>query len=160
DGRLYVLTDLDAPRGRLAVTGPADPGPETWTDLLRHDPEAVLEDYVILDGEALGESPLLVAAWTRHAVGELTVHDLASGRRRPGARGRLGLPGLGTVASLTARPEGGHEAWFAYTDFTTPPHVYRFDATQDEVSLYARPPGTVEVPDVDTRQVVYTSTDG
>ena len=26
DGRLYVFTDLGAPRGRIAVTDPADPG--------------------------------------------------------------------------------------------------------------------------------------
>ena len=34
DGRLYVYTDADAPRARLAVTDPADPGPATWRDLI------------------------------------------------------------------------------------------------------------------------------
>ena len=38
DGRFYVFTDLDAPRGRIAV---ADPGSVTdrasWRDLLRED---------------------------------------------------------------------------------------------------------------------------
>ncbi len=53
DGRLYVFTDLDAPRGRLAVTDPADPGADTWRDLIPADPEAVLEGYAILDGPAV-----------------------------------------------------------------------------------------------------------
>jgi prolyl oligopeptidase len=161
DGRLYVATDLDAPRGRLAVASPAEPGPDTWVDLLPHDEEAVLEDYTILDGPRLRDAPLLVAAWTRHAVSELSVHDLHTGRQLDGDRGVVRLPGLGTAGALIGRLEGGHEAWFSYTDHTTPPHVYRYDATTGEVGVFARPPGTpAVVPDVVSRQVVYTSADG
>ncbi|NLT54042.1 MAG: S9 family peptidase [Actinomycetales bacterium] len=160
DGRLYITTDLDAPRGRLAVTVPEDPGPPTWRDLLPHDEEAVLEDWVILDGAELGERPLLLAAWTRHAVSEITAHELGSGERLAGEDGRIPLPGIGTIGALVARPEGGHEAWFGYTDQTTPPHVYRFDARNGSLTVDATPPGTVEVPDVTTRQLVYTSADG
>lgn len=160
DGRLYVATDLDAPRGRLAVTTPQRPTPDTWVDLLAQDPEAVLEDFAVLDGPQVGERPLLVAAWTRHAVSEVTVHDLATGRPLPGDRGRVALPGLGSVGGIVTRPEGGHEAWFTYTDHTTPPHVHRLDGRDGSVSVWARPPGTVEVPDVVTRQVAYTSKDG
>lgn len=160
DGRLYVATDLDAPRGRLAVTTPEDPGPDTWQDLLPHDPEAVLEDFAILDGEQLGDTPLLLASWTRHAVSEITVHDLRTGTPLDGDRGRLELPGVGSVGALVARPEGGHEAWFGYTDHTTAPHVYRIDGRDVSVTQWATPPGTVAVPEVVTRQVAYTSADG
>jgi len=159
DGRLYLFTDLDAPRGRVVVTTPDAPGPEHWRDLVPHDPEAVLEEFTILDGEEL-DRPLLLVAWTRHAVAEVTVHDLATGERLDGDRGRLALPGLGSLSGLVARPEGGHEAWFSYTDHTTPPHVYRYDGRDGSVSLWSSPPGTVAVPDVVTRQVTYTSKDG
>ena len=37
DGRLYVATDLDAPRGRLRVADPATPRPEHWRDLCAQD---------------------------------------------------------------------------------------------------------------------------
>src|SRR5580704_14748437 len=53
DGRLYVWTDRDAPRGRLAVTDPADPGFGNWRDLVPEDPEAVLAGFAILDGKEL-----------------------------------------------------------------------------------------------------------
>ncbi len=49
DGRLYLATDLDAPRGRLMVTDPATPGREHWHELLAEDPEAVLEDYAVCE---------------------------------------------------------------------------------------------------------------
>jgi prolyl oligopeptidase len=160
DGLLYVATDLDAPRGRLAVTRPQAPEPSTWVDLLPQDEEAVLEDFGVLDGPELTDRPLLVAAWTRHAVSEVTVHDLATGARLDGHRGRVPLPGLGSVGGIVTRPEGGHEAWFTYTDHTTPPHVHRLDGRDGSVGVWARPPGTVEVPDVVTRQVGYPSADG
>ncbi len=162
DGRLYVATDLDAPRGRLAVTTPQDPGPQTWQDLLAHDPEAVLEDFAILDGPELADAPVLLASWTRHAVSEVTAHSLRTGARLEGPRSSIQLPGVGSVGALVARPEGGHEAWFGYTDHTTPPHVYRIDALSAEpvAELYATPPGRVSVPEVATRQVTYPSADG
>jgi prolyl oligopeptidase len=159
DGRLYIATDLDAPRGRLAVTDPSTPGPENWRDLIGHDPEAVLEDFTVLDGPEL-DSPLLLAGWTRHAVSEISVHDLDSGCRLRGDRGQIKLPGIGSIGGLLSRPEGGHEAWFSYTDHVTPPHVYRYDGRAHTYELFSSPPGTVEVPGVVTQQITYTSADG
>ena len=158
DGRLYVFTDLGAPRGRIAVTDPADsrgPTPATWRDLIGEDPEAVLSGYAILDGAEL-DRPVLLAEWTRHAVSEITVHDLATGERV----GQVPLPGLGTVGGASERPEGGHEAWFVYTDYTTSSVVLRFDARDASVTTWAAAPGSVEVPDVTARQVTYQSKDG
>ena len=155
DGRLYVYTDADAPRARLAVTDPSDPGPATWRDLIAQDPEAVLRGYAILDGAELAR-PVLLASWTRHAVGEITVHDLATGERV----GQVPLPGLGTVGGISERPEGGHEAWFVYTDYTTSSEVLRFDARTSEVTTWATAPGSAEVPAVTARQVTYESKDG
>ncbi len=155
DGRLYVFTDHGAPRARIAVTDPADPGPASWRDLIAEDPEAVLRGYAILDGPELDRAVLL-ASWTRHALSEITVHDLATGERL----GQLPLPGLGTAGGLSERPEGGHEAWFGYTDYTTPESVLRFDARDASVTTWATAPGSVEVPEVTTRQVRYQSKDG
>ncbi len=155
DGRLYVFTDADAPRGRIAVTDPVDPGPATWRDLIRQDPEAVLRGYAILDGSSL-DRPVLLASWTRHAISEITVHDLETGERV----GQVPLPGLGTVGGISERPEGGHEAWFGYTDYTTSSVVMRFDARSSEVTTWATAPGSVQVPAVTARQVTYPSKDG
>jgi prolyl oligopeptidase len=155
DGRGYVFTDRDAPRGRLAVVDPQDPAYENWSDLVAEDREAVLDGFVLLDGTEL-ERPLLLAAWTRHAVGEVTVHDLATGQ----ARGQVPLPGVGSVGALSEHPEGGHEAWIGYTDSVTPSSVLRYDARTGETSTWATAPGAVEVPRVSTRQLVYRSDDG
>jgi prolyl oligopeptidase len=146
------------------VTDPAEPGPETWRDLLPADPEAVLEGYAILDGtgEASGASgmePVLLALRTRHAISEISVHDLATGART----GSVPLPGPGTVGGISERPEGGHEAWFAYTDNTTPATVMYYDASAGPAAgarVWARAPGSVQAPPVHAQQVAYESADG
>jgi prolyl oligopeptidase len=161
DGRVYVFTDRDAPRGRLAVTTPDDPSYPTWTDLVPEDDEAVLEGWVILDGPGPDGVPpadggTLLCAWTRHAMGEITTHAVQTGERN----GAVPLPGLGSVTGIAERPEGGHEAWFGYTDHVTPASVFRFDAQTGETTQWATAPGTVEVPEVHARQVEFTSADG
>ncbi|WP_019611060.1 prolyl oligopeptidase family protein [Nocardiopsis sp. CNS-639] len=155
DGRLYLFTDRDAPRGRLCVADPADPGYGNWTTLIPEDPEAVLEGYAVLDGPGM-ERPELLVSRSRHAVSEITRHALATGE----LLGGLDMPGLGTVTGLLERPEGGHEAWFGYTDNTHPSSVYRYDALSGEVSLWADAPGDIDLPDVRVEQVTYTSRDG
>ena len=158
DGRFYVFTDRDAPRGRIAVADPADPAfPEyaSWQDLVSQDAGAVLTDFAILDGPGLPE-PVLLTVRARHAISEVTVHDLAFGDPLR----TLELPGLGTVGELRERPEGGHEAWFGYTDYTTPGVILRYDAAADTVAEWARAPGSVDVPSVRTEQVAYSSADG
>ncbi len=155
DGRLYVFTDLDAPRGRVCVTTPDQPTAPHWVDLLPEDPIAVLDGFAILDGAEL-ERPVLLASWTRHAVSEVTLHDLVSGEKL----GDVPLPGLGSVGGIVERPDGGHEAWFGYTDYATPSSVQHYDARTGTTSLWAAAPGTAPVPAIVTRQVTYPSADG
>jgi prolyl oligopeptidase len=155
DGRLYVHTDLDAPRGRLAIADPACPGPAGWRDLIGERADAVLGGYAILDGAEL-RRPLLLAGWTRHAISEITVHDLATGEQT----GTVPLPGLGSIGGISERPEGGHEAWFSYTDNTTPVIIEHYDGRSGQVRQWARAPGSVDVPPVRAEQVTYKSKDG
>ena len=164
DGRLYVFTDLNALRGRIAITSPEHPQQEHWHELIPQDPEAVLEDFTILDGDGLAGAGypdgLLLAGWTRHAVSSITVHDRSTGTQLPGGRGVIPLPGLGSTGGVMSRPEGGYEAWFSYTDHVTPPRIYRYDGRTGSAQVYALPPGTIEVPEVVTQQVEYASKDG
>ena len=171
DGRLYLHTDLNAPRGRLAVTDPALPDVQHWRTLIPEDAEAVLDGVVALDvGDEEHEShgrpgPVpateLAVLWKRHAVSELTLHDPADGRRLDGGRGVVRLPGVGTVTGLSRRPSGGRELWFGWTDPSTPGSVQHLDVRTGDVRLWAAPPGpAAEVPPVRCQQLAYLSADG
>jgi prolyl oligopeptidase len=160
DGAAFLFTNRDAARWRLCVADPAvllaGGGYESWRELLPEDPAAVLIDYAMLDSAELAR-PLLVVVRTRHAIGEVTVHDLATGQPlQP-----IELPGVGTVDALTSRRSGGSEAWIGYTDFTTPTRILRYDAISGALDVWAAPPGSAPARvEVVTRQVTYPSYDG
>jgi prolyl oligopeptidase len=158
DGRFYLLTDREAPRGRLVVADPADPafpGYGCWRDLLPEDGQSVLTDFAILDGAELDE-PVLLASRTRHAISEIGVHKLASGERIAAVQ----LPGLGTVGGLSERPEGGAEAWFRYTDYATPGVVLKYDGRTGGTDVWQQSPGAVDAGEVLVEPVSYASADG
>lgn len=122
-GPLLLRTTAGAPRGRIAAAPRDATGPGQWRTLVGEQPGTVLQDFAVLDGPAL-DRPLLLVVRTRHAVGELTLHDARTGA----LTGTVTLPGRGTVTRLTTRHEPGHEAWFAYTDHLTPNVVLHYDA--------------------------------
>ncbi len=155
DGRLYIFTDRDAPRGRLAVADPAAPQYEYWRELIPEDTEATLRDIAILDGPHLPR-PLLMICRTRHAIAELTVHDLESGAMLA----TVPLPGLGSIRGMTVRPEGGPEVWLRYVDHVTPGSVLCYDARTQRSSPWVQVPG--DRPDVPaaTTHTSYRSEDG
>ncbi|MFF0576244.1 prolyl oligopeptidase family serine peptidase [Streptosporangium saharense] len=153
DGRLYLLTTRDAPRGRLCVADPARPSPEDWSELVGPDPEAVIGDFTVAEGAG---GPVLLVGWTRHATGEISVHDPVTG----GRLGSVPLPGLGSVGRMATRPEGGPEVWFTYTDGLTPVGVHRYDARTGRTTLWEAAPGAVEVPSVASHRLVCVSADG
>ncbi len=107
EGRLYVVTTRDAPTGKICVGDPEDP--LVWHDYVPADPSAPLSSLAILD-------KVVLVGRTRNAVSEIAIHDLPTGR----PLGEVPLPGVGSVGSLTTRPEGGHEVWFSYTDSRHP----------------------------------------
>ena len=155
DGRVYVSTDRDAPRGRLAVTTPGAWAADDWVDLIPEDPEAVLESVAVLDGAEL-DGDLLLVTKTSHGVAHLTLHRASDGALIES----VSAPGAGTIAGPIERPEGGPQVWFAYTDHTHVPTIYTFDARTKETTLYASPPGVVDVPDAYSQLVTYRSKDG
>lgn len=155
DGRMFVWTDHDAPRGRLLVTDPAHPTPEHWRELIPEQPDSVLESFRLSDGPQ-GPDQYLVLHRTSHTIASLEVADSRTGAPVK----QIAVPGLGTVAGPVGRPEGGSQNWYVYTDHTTPPHVYCHDTVTDETVLWASPPGHVTVPEVITQQITYKSADG
>ncbi|GAA2671474.1 MULTISPECIES: prolyl oligopeptidase family serine peptidase [Actinosynnema] len=153
DGRLYLTTSLGAPRFRLCVTDPADPGaPEDWTELVPEQQDSVLEGSGLVAGS-------LVLLRTRHAVSELHLHDASGAHVR-----EIPTPGTGSVHGWTTTDAltdpDDDRLWFGWTDFATPVSVHRFSISTGETVLDTPNPGSVRLPDVTTRQVEFTSPDG
>ena len=158
DGMLYVQTDRDAPRGRLVRADPTDPAYENWLDVVPESPDEVLSGTVLLSSaDGAGDVVAVLAAHSRDAADTLSWWDAASAARLGTVTGL----GVGSVAGMTGRPEGGREAWIGYTDHVTPPMVWRWTIDDPTaVTPWALAPGAGEPPAVHVSRVHYTSADG
>ncbi|OUD03129.1 hypothetical protein CA983_11375, partial [Streptomyces swartbergensis] len=155
-GLLYAITDAGAPRGRVCSVNPADAHHQAWSTLITPELDALLTSCTALT-DPDSQQPRLLVGTTRGGAARLAVHD-AAGRKladvpTPGT-------GPGTISNLSTPPGDTGQVWFTYTDFITPPTVYRFCARQGRCipeSAAAGSPATVQ-PVV--RQHTYRSEDG
>ena len=158
DGRLWLLSDRDAPRGRLAVADPADPAswaPEAWQDVIPQQPDAVLSDIALVDG-ADGSLQVLAV----HAVDATDRLSVWAGY----GAGRLAEvtgPGAGSISGVSAPPEGGSTAWVGYTDYATPPSVLHWEAGEPAaLRSWEQAAVSGEVPPLTVVETHATSPDG
>jgi prolyl oligopeptidase len=147
DGPLFwIRTDLDAPRNRVIAIDVKAPDKADWQEVI---PEAddVLEG-VGLVGEQFFASYL---------------HDAHSRVRRFGLDGKsfgeVELPGIGAATGFGGRRDD-KETFYAYTSFTTPTTIYRYDVEAGESMLFRRPQVAFDPDDFETKQVFYSSKDG
>jgi prolyl oligopeptidase len=149
DGRLWLWTNVDAPRGRIVTADPA--APAEWAELVAQGAD-VLSDWVLTDDA-------LHVAWRRDVASVVTVHDRISGR----VTGELALPGLGSV-SMIGRPGGvGHDLWLAYTDDLTPTHIlhHTTSVAAGVPTIWADAPGAPpRDDDLEVHRTFVTSPDG
>ena len=154
DGRLYVYTDLDAPRGRICVADPSAPGPGGWRDLIPQDPSAVLRGYAILDELP---RPVLVISRTRHAISEVTPTTWPPASRWPHWTCRGSAPSAESRSGRRAGTRRGSAIR------TTRRRRWCCGTTPRAGSLetWATSPGSVaDPPAVTASQVTYHSADG
>ncbi|MCO6011634.1 prolyl oligopeptidase family serine peptidase [Actinoallomurus purpureus] len=155
DDDLLLVTDYLAPCGRICVAPRHDTDPAAWRTLVPEDPQAPLDECLVLDDPALPR-PLLLVARARHGISTVTLHDLAGGRPLTG----VPLPGTGVVSSLRTNIPHGRQAWFSYCDATTPPTIYRYDAISGTMAQETGATTAGRTPEIRSRSVRYRAGDG
>lgn len=144
----YVLTNNAAPRYRLVAVSRANPEPGAWTNVI---PEAPGRD--VLDSVSMVNDQF-VTTWMTDA------HTTARVYARDGARIRdLALPGLGTVSDVSGR-RSHREVFYAFTSYTDPTTIFRYDFTTGTTAAFRRPSVDFETARYETVQVFYPSKDG
>jgi prolyl oligopeptidase len=144
--RLFFRTDLDAPRGRVIAIDTTDPGRDAWVELIPQS-EATLEWVQYTGGR-------FFAGYLVDAHSAVRVH------RKDGTFEReVELPGLGTAAGFGGRSDDT-ETYYAFTSFTDPGSVYRYDIASGASTVWHRPALAFDPDDFETVQVFVPSKDG
>ena len=147
----YVLTDLDAPRGRLVAIDTTAPARVNWRTLIPEG-DPVLEAVRMVADQFVA----VVNSDAHHAIWR---YDLDGNRL-----GEIPLPALGTVLtnleSAVSGKRSDQELFFGFTSFLYPLTVYRYDCASGRAETLFAPPVDFDFADYETRQVFVTSKDG
>jgi prolyl oligopeptidase len=144
--RLYLHTNLGAPRFRLLVADPLGPGRDAWREVIPEGPDVL--DGVVVVGDTI------LASWLKDASSRLTLHDLDGRLRR-----EVVLPEIGTLAGITGEWDG-REAFFGFSSFAVPPAAYRIALPSGDLEPWARVESEIEPAQYRTRLVRFASRDG
>ena len=144
--RFYFKTDLEAPRGRVIAVDIKKPARASWKEIVPQSAET-LDSAGLVGG-------VLVTQYLKDAHSLVKVYSTEGKLQRS-----VDLPGLGTASGFGGRFDES-ETFFAYTDFTTPTAVHRYDLKTGKASLWKAPKVDFDPAGYETEQVFYTSKDG
>ncbi|HEV8248353.1 MAG TPA: prolyl oligopeptidase family serine peptidase [Gaiellaceae bacterium] len=158
DGRLYVLTNWEAPNWRVLELDPATLDLAGARTVVAERDDAIVAEIALVGGR-------LVAHELEDASSRVRVYELPGGALER----ELELPDLGSVQGTPSRRTPGlagewdaDELLFGFTSFLHPPAVLRCDLATGAVTTFAEleaPPGFD--PDAyETRRVLCRSADG
>jgi prolyl oligopeptidase len=143
--RLFVLTDLHAPKYKIVEIDLNNPDRGNWKEI-------VPETKDLLDSAALVGGKLIVN-YLVDAKNELSVYDLEGGKQTD-----IPLPSLGSVGGLSSdvdRPE----LFYAFTSYLYPTTIYRYDVGTSKNEVFKRPSVDFDPDSYETEQIFYTSKD-
>jgi prolyl oligopeptidase len=144
----HVLTDHDAPRGRLVSVRLGHPDAADWTTVIE---EATGTD-VLSSASRAGDA--WVAIWRTDAHERLWVHDLHGPVRR-----EVPLPALGAIVALSSR-KADEDVFFQFSSFTYPGTIVRHTVTTGVSTVWHQAPVSFDPAAFETHQVFYPSKDG
>jgi prolyl oligopeptidase len=147
NGRLYIVTNEDAPRYRVFVAEAGDYERDNWKEIIPQT-DAVLQGAAVWGGK-------LFAQYEQNASSQLKIFDLNGTNLRG-----IALPAIGTVFASEGKWDRD-EIFYGFQSFTFAPTIYRYDLKTGTTSQWAK----VDAPSIDpaayeVNQEWYHSKDG
>ncbi len=146
EGKLYLLTNLDAPRFRVMVAPVQQPDPSHWKELIGQQ-KGVIQSMTIAGGR-------IVLNILENAYSRLSIYDLDGKLIK-----HVDLPTLGSVGGVHGRPDSD-ELFFRFQSFAYPPVVFRYDLGTHEMQPLFKTTVQADLSQYETKQVWFHSKDG
>jgi len=140
---IYAMTDKDAPNMRLVKFDIKNP--TVWMDVI---PET---ENVLSVSTGGG---FIFAKYMKDAVTSVKQFDYNGKLIRS-----IDLPGIGTAGGFSGK-ETEKELYFSFTNYITPPTIYKFNADSGKSEVYQKPKVKFNPENFVSEQVFYTSKDG
>ncbi len=144
--KLFIQTNIGAPRNKIVTTDISDPSPKNWHDLIPQE-KNVLESSSISDGK-------LLCTYMQDASQHVYLFDL-NGKKL----NEVSLPTFGSVYGFGGKKRDT-EVFYTFTSFTYPPSIYRYDLRKNTSTLFRRSEVKFNPDEYEAKQIFYTSKDG
>ncbi|MGI4743715.1 MAG: prolyl oligopeptidase family serine peptidase [Janthinobacterium lividum] len=145
-GELLVYTNDHAPNYKVVRIDPKHPQPVSWKTVIPEAPEK-------LEGISQAAGYLLATY----------LHDASSLVKVYSEKGEykydVSLPAIGTAAGFGGR-RTDQELYYAFTSFTYPTTIYKYDPATNQSTIFKAPKVDVNSDNYLTTQVFYASKDG
>jgi len=142
----YFRTDLQAPRGRVIGIDTAKPARDQWQEIIPQSADRLRSANLV--------NHQFIAVYLKDAHSEIKIFSPKGALVR-----RLQLPGLGSAGGFGGK-RADTESFYAFTSFTVPTAIYRYDLRKGVISVFRQPKVRFHPADYETKQVFYSSKDG
>lgn len=146
DSRLYFQTTNGAPNGRVIAIDVEQPEPSAWREIVPEQKEA-LEIATLVGGH-------VVAQYLQDAQSLVRVHNMNGEHVRD-----VALPAVGSASGFSGSQENP-ETFFAFSSFTVPNQIYRYNVATGESELFRKDQVPAHLDVYETKQVFFESKDG
>ncbi len=147
DGPVFWFrTDLNAPRGKIIAIDTRNPDRANWKELVAQAPETL--EGVSMVGDHF------IASYLKDARAQIKLFDLNGKFVR-----EVELPAIGTAVGFSGKRKDT-ETFYAFTSFTAPTSIYRYDVKAGKSEVYRKPNVAFDPTQYETKQVFYNSKDG
>jgi prolyl oligopeptidase len=148
NGKMYVMTNYNAPKGQLCVVDLSDLNKATvdnWEVLIP-------ESGNVMVSAQMGAGKLIVT-YDQDASNHAYVYELDGTLKH-----EIHFPTFGATGIESRYEEP--EIFYAFTSFTFPTTIYRYDIEQNKSIVFRAPKVDFNPEDYVTEQIFYTSKDG
>jgi prolyl oligopeptidase len=145
NGKLYILTNLNAPNRKLVTCDASKATPENWVDLIAETA------FPLSIGSA---GAYLFASYLKDAVSMVQQYDLNGKLVR-----NIELPGLGSAGGFGGK-RSETEIYYSYTSYVYPPTIFKMDLVSGKSELYKQAGVDFDPSQFESKQVFYASKDG
>ena len=142
----YFKTDNSAPKRRIVAIDIEKPAREQWKEIVPESDETI--ESVSLFGDRF------FVTYLKNATSIVRQFSTIGKRLAD-----VPLPALGTVAGFAGK-RSAKETFYTFTNYVTPPTVYRFDLAKDMAEAWRKPKLAFNPNDFVTERVFYKSKDG
>lgn len=143
-GKLFLVTNLNAPNKKIVSVDASNPSPENWIDVI---PET---EHVLSPSTSGG---YFFTEYMVDAISKVFQYDYNGKLIR-----EIKLPGVGNANGFGAKKEEKTD-YFSFTNYNTPSSIYKLNVETGITELYWKPEIAFNSDDYESNQVFYKSKD-